>query len=173
MAAPPGTKQQAKADAKAAAKAAARTAERLILHNRKVRFEFEVLDRVEAGIVLMGSEVKSLREGSVQWGDAHAGERRGELWLYGLHIGEYRQASTFGHQPRQPRKLLLARTQIDRLAGKLKTKGLTIVPERLYFKGPWVKVELCLCRGKEHADKRQSIKARDQQRDLARLLRRR
>ena len=144
---------------------------RQILDNRKVRFEFEVLDRFEAGLVLMGSEVKSLREANVQWGDAHAGIHRGELFLYGLHIGEYRQASTFGHQPRQPRKLLVAKTQLTRLAGKLATKGLTIVPQSLYFKGPWVKVELCLCRGKEKSDKRADQKQRDQNRAIQRIIR--
>ena len=145
---------------------------RPIIDNRKVRFEYEVLDRFEAGLVLMGSEVKSLREANVQWGDAHAGFHRGELFLYGLHIGEYRQASTFGHQPRQPRKLLVAKAQLNRLAGKLATKGLTLVPQSLYFKGPWVKVELCLCRGKEKADKRDTAKKRDQERHIQRLVRR-
>jgi SsrA-binding protein len=148
-------------------------AERLILANRKVRFEFEVLDRIEAGIVLMGSEVKSLRAGEVQWGDAHAGMHHGELFLYGLHIGAYRQAvAAFAHQPRQPRKLLLHRREIERWMGKLEAKGLTCVPERLYFKGPHVKVDLCLVRGKEKSDKRKDLQKRDQQREIQRIMRR-
>src|SRR5437868_2745596 len=95
-----------------------------ILYNRKLRHDYAVLDSWEAGMRLMGSEVKSLRAGDVQWGDAHArlDAQKGELWLYGLHIGEYRQAGAFGHQPQQPRKLLLKRRELDRLAGSLQGK---------------------------------------------------
>jgi SsrA-binding protein len=150
-------------------------AERQILFNRKLRHDYAVLDRYEAGIVLQGSEVKSLRADDVQLGDAHArfDDRDGQLWLFGLHIGEYRQAGTFGHQPIQPRKLLLHRRELERLRGKLSAKGLTLVPERLFFKGPWVKLDLCLCSGKDKDDKRQDLMKRAQTRDVQRELARR
>lgn len=146
-----------------------------ILFNRRLRHDFEVLERYEAGIVLAGSEVKSLRAGDVQWGDAHArfDERTRELWLHGLHIGEYRQAGAFGHRPQQPRKLLLHRRELERLYGKLSGKGLTVVPERLFWKGARVKVDLCLCRGKDKGDKRRDLMARAAARDVARELARR
>lgn len=148
---------------------------REILFNKKLRHDFHVEDRFEAGVVLMGSEAKSLRAGDVQWGDAHArfDERTHELFLFGLHIGEYRQAGTFGHQPLQPRKLLLHKRELTKLYGKLSAKGLTVVPERLFWRGPWVKVDLCLCRGKDKDDKRRDLIARAQQRDVQRELARR
>ena len=155
--------------------APAKGAIREILFNRKLRHDFAVIDRFEAGIVLQGSEAKSLRNGDVQWGDAHArfDDRVGELFLFGLHIGEYRQASTFGHEPRQPRKLLLHKRELAKLHGKLSAKGLTVVPERLFWKGPWVKVDLCLCSGKDHEDKRRDLVQRAQRRDVERELARR
>jgi SsrA-binding protein len=154
---------------------AAADAERQILFNRKLRHDYAVIDRYEAGIVLMGSEVKSLRAAEVQWGDAHArfDDRNGELWLFGLHIGEYHQAALFGHQPRQPRKLLLKKAELERLRGKLSAKGLTVVPERIFFKGPWVKLDLCLCSGKDKEDQRRDLIARAHQRDVERELARR
>src|ERR1043165_6916976 len=97
----------------------------LILKNRKLRHEYHVVDTWEAGMVLMGSEVKSLRAGDVQWGDCHARFENGELWLYGLHIGEYRQAGVFGHQPAQPRKLLLKRREMEKVAAAMTGKGMT------------------------------------------------
>ena len=157
------------------AAAPAKTAIREILYNKKLRHDFTVLDRYEAGIVLMGSEAKSLRAGDVQWGDAHArfDERVHELFLFGLHIGEYRQAGTFGHQPLQPRKLLLHKRELEKLHGKLSAKGLTLIPEKLFFKGPWVKLDLCLCSGKDKEDQRRDLVARAQKRDVERELARR
>jgi SsrA-binding protein len=144
-----------------------------ILFNRKLRHDYAVLDSWEAGMVLMGSEVKSLRAGDVQWADAHARIEKGEPWLYGLHIGEYRQAGAFGHRPQQPRKLLLKRSEIDRIAGALQAKGLTLVPERLLFRKGWAKIVLCLAKGKTHEDKRHDLVKRAQQRDVERELARR
>lgn len=148
---------------------------REILYNKKLRHDFHIEDSYEAGIVLMGSEAKSLRAGDVQWGDAHArfDERVGELFLFGLHIGEYRQAGTFGHQPLQPRKLLLHKRELERLHGKLSAKGLTLIPERLFWRGPWVKISLCLCSGKDRGDKRRDLIERAQTRDVQRELARR
>lgn len=145
-----------------------------ILYNRKLRHDYAILDTWEAGLVLMGSEVKSLRAGDVQWGDAHARPSpNGELWLYGLHIGEYRQAGVWGHQPQQPRKMLMHRKEIDKIIAKLATKGLTMVPERLLFRGGKAKVAICLCQGKTHGDKRQDLIKRAQGRDVEREVSRR
>jgi SsrA-binding protein len=146
-----------------------------ILYNRKLRHDFAVLDSWEAGMRLMGSEVKSLRAGDVQWGDAHARLDRdsGELWLYGLHIGEYRQAGAFGHQPQQPRKLLLKRRELDKLAGAMQGKGLTLIPERLLFRRGWAKIVVCLAKGKTHEDKRHDLKKKAAERDVERELARR
>lgn len=148
-----------------------------ILFNRKLRHDYAVLDHWEAGLVLMGSEVKSLRAGDVQWAQAHArfDERTGELWLFNLHIGEYRQAGAFGHQPSQPRKLLLKRRELEKLRGAIAGKGLTIIPERLLFRRGWAKAVICLCQGKDRADRRQdlikSAMRRDVQREMARRVR--
>lgn len=148
---------------------------RQILYNKKLRFDYAVLDTWEAGIVLMGSEVKSLRAGDVQWADAHArfDDRNGFLWLFGLHIGEYRQAAQFGHQPLQPRKLLMNQAELDRVRGKLDGKGLTLAPEQLLFRGPWAKVVICLCQGKTRGDKRQDLIKKAQTRDVDREMARR
>lgn len=150
-------------------------AQRQILFNKKLRHDYAVLDHYEAGLVLQGSEAKSLREDNVQWGDAHArfDDRTHELFLFGLHIGEYRQAGTFGHQPLQPRKLLLHRRELERLRGKLSAKGLTVIPERLYWHGKWAKIDLCLCSGKDKGDKRRDLIAKAQTRDVQRELARR
>lgn len=145
-----------------------------ILYNRKLRHDYAIIDTWEAGIVLMGSEVKSLRNGDVQWGDAHARPSPNEeLWLYGLHIGEYRQAGVWGHQPQQPRKLLMHRKEIDKIISKLATKGLTLVPEQLLFRSGKAKVVICLCQGKTHGDKRQDLIKRAQGRDVEREISRR
>jgi SsrA-binding protein len=160
---------------KPSTKAPAPPSERQILFNRKLRHDYAIIDRFTAGLVLMGSEVKSIRAGDVQMSDAHGrfDARDGQLWLYGLHIGEYRQASAFGHQPVQPRKLLLHRAELERLRGKLAAKGLTLVPERLFWKDKWVKLDLCLCSGKDKDDQRQDLIKRAQQRDVAREMARR
>jgi len=145
-----------------------------VLYNRKLRHDFEILDRWEAGLVLMGSEVKSLRAGDVQWAGAHARlDGRSECWLYDLFIGEYKQAAAFGHKPAQPRKLLLKRAEIDRIAGKIDAKGLTLMPEAIQFRKGWAKVVICLCRGKDRGDKRHDLLKRAQQRDVEREVARR
>jgi len=145
-----------------------------ILFNRKLRHDYTLLDKWEAGLVLMGSEVKSLRAGEVQWGDAHARfDNKSELWLYGLHIGIYQQAGTFGHQPVQPRKLLLERKDLDKIETKVEGKRMTLVPEELLFRRGWAKIVICLCAGKDKGDKRQDLIKRAQTRDVQRELSRR
>jgi SsrA-binding protein len=137
--------------------------------NRQAAFRFNLLERFEAGIVLQGSEVKSLRNGSVQLKDAYAEVRDGELWLRNMHIAPYAPARD-NHDPERPRKLLLHRREIERLIGKTAERGLTIVPTRVYFSGPRAKVELALAKGKDVHDKRRSIKERDQRREIDRAL---
>ena len=144
-----------------------------ILYNKKLRHDFSIIDTWEAGLVLMGSEVKSLRAKDVQWGDAHARIEKGQAWLYGLHIGEYRQAGVWGHQPQQPRKMLLSRKELDRISGKLDAKGLTLIPERLLFRRGYAKVVICLCKGKTHEDKRGDLVKKAQTRDVEREMVRR
>jgi SsrA-binding protein len=137
--------------------------------NRQAAFRFNLLERFEAGIVLQGSEVKSLRNGSVQLKDAYAEVRDGEVWLRNMHIAPYEPARE-NHDPERPRKLLLHKREIERLIGKTAEKGLTIVPMRIYFSGARAKVEIALGRGKDRFDKRESMKARDQKRDMERAL---
>jgi SsrA-binding protein len=146
---------------------------KLIAENRRARHEYEFLERVEAGVVLTGSEVKSARDGHVQLGQAYADIRNGEAWLVGASIAEYAQAGNFGHSPDRDRKLLLHRQEIDSLYGKVREKGLTLVPTRMYFKDGRVKVELALARGRERFDKRRVIADRDAQRQMERALKRR
>jgi SsrA-binding protein len=142
-----------------------------IATNRQARFRFELLDTLECGIVLLGSEVKSLRQGAAQLKDAYAQVNDGELWLYNLHIAPYAPAARDNHEPERPRKLLAKRREIDRLVGQQQEKRLTIVPTRIYFKGPHAKVEVALARGKDRFDKRQTIKERETKRDMQRALR--
>ncbi|HEY7380380.1 MAG TPA: SsrA-binding protein SmpB [Gaiella sp.] len=149
------------------------TGTKLIADNRRARHDYELLDRVEAGVVLTGTEVKSLRQGRVQLGHAYADVRDGELWLVGATIAEYAQGNVQNHQPERDRKLLVHRHEIDSLYGKVREKGLTVVPTRMYFKDGKVKVELALARGREKADKRRAIAERDAQRQMERALRRR
>jgi SsrA-binding protein len=146
---------------------------KLIAENRRARRDYEFLERVEAGVVLTGTEVKSAREGQVQLGQAYADIRDGEAWLVGASIPEYAQAGTFGHAPDRERKLLLHRREIDSLYGKVREKGLTLVPTRMYFRDGRVKVELALARGRERADKRRVIAERDAQRQMERAFKRR
>jgi SsrA-binding protein len=146
---------------------------KLIAENRRARHDYELLERVEAGIALTGTEVKSVREGHVQLGQAYADIREGEAWLVGASIAEYAQASHFGHAPDRDRKLLLHRAEIDSLYGKVRERGLTLVPTRMYFKDGKVKVELALARGRERFDKRRAIADRDAKRQMERALRRR
>ena len=139
--------------------------------NRQASFKYELLERFECGVVLQGSEVKSLREGKVQLKDGYATLRDGEVWLHSVHIAPYAPAARENHDPERPRKLLMHRREIERLIGKTAEKGLTLVPTRVYFKGPHAKVELALARGKDFADKRRSLRERDQRREIERALR--
>lgn len=145
----------------------------LIADNRRARFDYELLDRVEAGVVLTGTEVKSLREGRVTLAHAYADIRDGEAWLVGASIDEYAQGTVGAHRPERDRKLLLHRREIDSLHGKVREKGLTLIPTRIYFKDGRVKVELAVARGREKLDKRRVIAERDATRQMERALRRR
>jgi len=141
--------------------------------NRRARHRFEFVERFEAGIQLRGSEVKSLRDGKAQLADAYAVVEGGEVWLRNLHISPYAPASRQNHDPDRPRKLLLHRHEIERLIGKTRERGLTLIPTRIYFKGPHAKVELALARGKEGRDRRREIAERDMRREVEREYKRR
>ena len=146
---------------------------KLIADNRRARHDYELLERVEAGLILQGTEVKSLREGRASLARAYAEVREGELWLVGAHIASYDKGWYANHDPERERKLLLHRGELDRLAGKVRERGFTLVPTRLYFKDGRAKVELALARGKEQRDKRLDIARRDAERQIERALRRR
>ncbi|MGN6473752.1 MAG: SsrA-binding protein SmpB [Mycobacteriales bacterium] len=146
---------------------------KLIAQNRKARHDYAIEDVYEAGLVLMGTEVKSLREGRASLVDAYATVRDGEVWLENLHIPEYTQGTWTNHEPRRRRKLLLHREEIAKLVGKTKESGLTLVPLQLYFKDGKVKVEIALARGKRAYDKRQTLAARDAAREIERASGRR
>ena len=139
--------------------------------NRQASYRYNLLEKWEAGIQLMGSEVKSLRGGKVQLKDGYAALRDGEVWLYNVHIAPYDPAARENHELERPRKLLLHRREIDRLMGRTQEKGLTLIPTRVYFKGPHAKVEIALARGKDVHDKRETIRRREQQREVERALR--
>src|SRR5918911_5544415 len=139
--------------------------------NRQASHRYNLLERWEAGLQLQGSEVKSLRDGAVQLKDAYAALRDGEVWLHNVHIAPYGPASRENHEPERPRKLLLHRREIERLIGKTAERGLTLVPTRVYFKGPHAKLEIALARGKDFADKRRALRERDQRREIERALR--
>ena len=141
-----------------------------IATNRQARFRYNLLETWEAGIELQGSEVKSLRDGGVQLKDSYAEVRDGEVWLQNMYVAPYKPAAQDNHEPERPRKLLMHRREIERLIGKTAEKGLTLVPTRVYFKGPRAKVELALAKGKEQKDKRRSIKEREQKREIERAL---
>jgi SsrA-binding protein len=145
-------------------------AEKLIAENRRARHDYHLLERVEAGLVLTGTEVKSLREGRANLRRAYGDVRDGELWLVGAHISAYEQGSLGQHDPDRDRKLLLHRREIDSLKGKVQEKGLTLVPTRLYFKNGRAKVELAVAKGKEVRDKRRDIAKRDADRQIERAL---
>jgi SsrA-binding protein len=147
--------------------------EKLIAENRKARHEYHLLERHEAGLVLTGSEVKSLREGRAQLQRAFADLRDGELWLVGLHISTYEQAGIENHDPDRDRKLLLHRRELDSLRGKVLERGFTLVPTRLYFKNGRAKVELALAKGKDVRDRRREISKRDADRQIERALKQR
>ena len=145
----------------------------VVASNRRARFDYEILDTFEAGLVLLGSEVKSLREGKASINEAYASERSGELWLESMNIPPYGYAREGGHEPTRPRKLLLHKREITRIGEKLREQSLTLVPTRVYFSNGRAKVELALGKGKRTLDKRQSIKKREQQREMDRARRHR
>ena len=147
---------------------ASREADRkLIASNKKARHDYAILKTYEAGIVLVGTEVKSLRAGHVSLVDAFAHDRDGEIMLYGLHIAEYGYGTWTNHQPRRTRKLLLRRVEIDRILDKVREGGLTLVPLSIYFENGWAKLELGLARGRKSYDKRQAMAERDADREIA------
>jgi SsrA-binding protein len=139
--------------------------------NRQASFRYNLLERFEAGIILTGTEVKSLRQGNAQLKDAYAVVRDGEVWLIGMYIAPYGPASRANHDPERPRKLLLHKSEIERLIGRTQERGLTLIPTRLYFSGGRAKVELALARGKDVFDKRETIRRRETQREIQRELR--
>ena len=143
-----------------------------IARNRQAAYRYNFLEKWEAGLQLQGSEVKSLRNGGVQLKDAYATLTDGEVWLHNVHIPPYAPATRENHEPERPRKLLMHKREIERLMGKTREKGLTIVPTRLYFKGARAKVEIALARGKDVGDKRQAIKEREMKREMERAIRR-
>jgi SsrA-binding protein len=144
---------------------------KLVATHRKARFEYEILEKIEAGIALLGPEVKSLRAGNASLADAYAVVRRGEVFLVGAHISPYAQASRENPDPRRERKLLLHRTEIARLGAKVAERGLTLVPLSIYFRAGRAKVELALARGRRRHDKRDAIREREQEREVRRAVR--
>jgi len=146
---------------------------KVVATNRKAARDFYLEERREAGLVLTGTEIKSIRAGRVNLSDGYVQHRDGELWLINVHIAPYDPAGRYGHDPRRPRKLLLHRREINRLTARVNERGYTIVPVRLYLKNGLAKVEIALARGKRKYDKRQAIAKRDAQRDVERALRER
>jgi SsrA-binding protein len=148
----------------------ARSNEKPIVDNRRARHDYHFLEKVEAGLVLTGTEVKSLRDGRASLAQAYADIRDGEAWLVGAHISVYDAGNIANHDPDRDRKLLLHRREVDSLGAKVRERGLTLVPTRLYFRDGRAKVELALARGKEQRDKRRDISRREAQRDMERAL---
>jgi SsrA-binding protein len=142
--------------------------ERIAISNRRARYEYEILDSYEAGIVLVGSEVKSLRQGKAHLQDSYAVLKNNEVWLLNMHINPYEQANQFNHDPVRTRKLLLQKSEIRKLTGKTSEKGFTLIPLKVYFKNGHAKVEIGLARGKQLHDKRETIKKRDVEREMRR-----
>lgn len=148
-----------------------KTPTKLITDNRKARFQYHIIDTYEAGIQLQGTEVKSIREGRVNLQDAYALVRNGEIFLLNAHIAPYKASSQyFNHEPKRTRKLLLHKGEISKLIGKLEQQGLTLIPLKMYFKGNWVKVLLGLGQGKKLYDKRETIKRRQDEREMSRAM---
>lgn len=144
---------------------------KIIAQNKRARFDYEISDLYEAGLVLQGTEVKSLRQGQVSLQDAYADLQNGELFLLNAHIDQYEQGNRNNHDPERPRKLLLHKQEIRRLASKVQERGLTLVPTRMYFTNGRAKVEIGLGKGKKNYDKRQDLKSRTAQREIERELR--
>jgi SsrA-binding protein len=146
---------------------------KVVATNRRARHNYEIIDTFEAGMVLKGSEVKSLRAGQVQLKDAYASLHRGELWLENAHISPYSYATGGGHDPERARKLLLHRREIDRLTGKINEQGLTLVPLQIYFVNGLAKIEIALAKGRHTYDKRKKLVERQQKREMDRAMRHR
>ncbi|MBN6186876.1 SsrA-binding protein SmpB [Aneurinibacillus sp. BA2021] len=144
---------------------------KVVAQNKKARHDYFIEETYEAGIVLTGTEIKSIRKGRVNLKDGYAGIRNGEAWLYNVHISEYEQGNRYNHDPVRVRKLLLQRGEINKLLGQTKVQGYSLVPLRMYLKGGFCKVEIGLAKGKKNYDKRESIKKRDAQREVQRALR--
>lgn len=145
---------------------------KVIADNKKARFDYEIEDTFEAGLALIGSEVKSIRAGQVNLKDSYIAFVNGEAYLQKAHISPYKPSSVFGHEPERLRKLLMHRAELDKLERAMREKGYTCVPTKLYFKGGRVKLEIGLARGRKSADKRQAIKGREMDRELSRAKRR-
>lgn len=143
----------------------------VIAKNRKAYFQYEILEKFEAGIVLTGTEVKSVRNRDVSINESFANIHQGEVFLYEMHIGQYKQGNRENHEPKRVRKLLLNRKEIDKITGKIKLKGCTLIPLSLYFKEGLVKVEISLARGKTTVDKRDDVKKRTVEREIQRMTR--
>ena len=143
----------------------------IIAKNRKAHFQYEILEKIEAGVVLTGTEVKSIRNRDVSINESFAHLNNGEIFVYEMHVGQYKQGNRQNHEPKRVRKLLLHKREIAKIAGKIKQKGYTMIPLSLYFKEGVVKVELALVRGKTKIDKREDIKKRDIDREIQRAMR--
>ncbi|HEY4611446.1 MAG TPA: SsrA-binding protein SmpB [Bacteroidota bacterium] len=144
----------------------------VVISNRKARHDYHILETFEAGIALRGTEVKSLRQGNANLQDSYAQVKNGDVWLLNMHINPYEQGNINNHEPRRARRLLLHKSQIRKLQGKVRDKGLALIPLSVYFLGPFAKVELALAQGKKSYDKRAAIAERDAKRDIAKRLKR-
>jgi SsrA-binding protein len=163
----------AKATAGKASKSASAASIKIVCENRKARHKYEILDSVECGMILLGSEVKSLRNGKCQLDEAYGRVRGDTIWLVGCDIAEYPQATVWNHEPKRPRQLLVHKREMLKFIGRAKEKGLTLIPLRMYFNERGiVKCELALCQGMQLHDKRQKLKKEDARRDIARATRR-
>jgi SsrA-binding protein len=149
----------------------AENGKKIIVLNKRARFDYEISETLEAGLVLQGTEVKSLRDGRVSLQDAYADVQNGEVFLLNAHINPYDYGNRFNHEPERPRKLLLHKREIKRLIGKTQERGLTLIPTRMYFTHGKAKIELGLAKGKKQYDKRQELKRRSAQRDIERAIR--
>jgi SsrA-binding protein len=145
--------------------------DRVVATNRRARHEYEILETLEAGLVLRGTEVKSLRDGQVNFKDSYATVRNGEAWLRGCHISPYSHGTDANHEPERDRKLLLHKREITRIVGKTAEKGLTVVPLKIYFKGGRIKIEIGLARGKKLHDKRATLRERETKREMEKAAR--
>lgn len=145
----------------------------LIAQNRKARHNYTILDTVEAGLVLKGTEIKSIRAGRINLKDGYAGLSRGEMWLYNVHISPFKEGNQFNHEPLRTRKLLMKKKEIDRLVGQMKQEGITLVPLKVYIKHGVAKILIGLAKGKKQYDKRETLKRKDQKRQIDRALKER